>query len=317
LDRAAVDRVRAFNRIVAERIGALNDSFLGRDRPMGHSRVLWEVGAGGAELRELRSRLDLDSGYAARVLHALQSQGLIEISASEADGRVRNVRLTRAGRAERAELDRRSDEVARGFLAPLDQRQRAALLAAMADVERLLTASLVEIRVEDPRSADARWCIEQYFAELNSRFDAGFDPSRGITADPEELTPPVGELLLARLRGRPVGCGALKLHPDAPAELKRMWVAPQARGLGLGRRLRGILERHAAEAGARIVRLETNHTLKEAIHLYRTSGYREVRPFNDEPYAHHWFDKRLPRIDRRPRVARAKSPIRSGRAASS
>ncbi len=295
MDRAAVDAVRSFNRTVAQRIGALTDGFLGRDRPMGESRTLWEIGPDGAEVRELRSRLGLDSGYATRVLQSLRRQGLVTIAPSARDGRVRRVRLTRAGLKERAELDRRADDVALGFLKPLNQGQRSRLLAAVADVERLLTASMVEIAVEDPASPDARWCIGQYFEELNRRFSAGFDPTRGITAEPAELVPPNGELVVARLRGRPVGCGALKFHGRAPAELKRMWVAPSARGLGLGRRLLAVLESHAAEMGARAVHLETNRSLKEAIRLYRSSGYKEVAPFNDEPYAHHWFEKRLPR----------------------
>ncbi|HKW60319.1 MAG TPA: bifunctional helix-turn-helix transcriptional regulator/GNAT family N-acetyltransferase [Candidatus Dormibacteraeota bacterium] len=290
---AALQTVRSFNRTVAERIGALTDSFLGRDRPMGESRTLWEIGPEGAEVRELRSRLGLDSGYATRVLQSLRRQGLVTVEHSPADGRVRQVRLTPSGLAERAELDRRADRVALSFVEPLNEAQRLKLLAAIADVERLLTASMVEIAVEDPGSAGARWCIGQYFEELNRRFDAGFDPTRGITAEPEELRPPAGELLLARLRGRPVGCGALKFHRRAPAELKRMWVAPEARGLGLGRRLLSVLESHAAGAGARTVHLETNRALKEAIQLYRSAGYREVAPFNDEPYADHWFEKRL------------------------
>jgi GNAT superfamily N-acetyltransferase len=104
---------------------------------------------------------------------------------------------------------------------------------------------------------------------------------------------PSGLLLIARLRREPVGCGALKLHGDAPAELKRMWVAPPARGLGLGRRLLRALEQHAGQAGATVLHLETNRHLTEAIALYRSAGYREVDAFNDEPYAHHWFEKRL------------------------
>ncbi len=164
----------------------------------------------------------------------------------------------------------------------------------MAPAERSKSGAAMTLAVEDPSTPDALWCIEQYFAELNARFDTGFDPSLSISADARELTPPAGELLIARLDGRPVGCGALKLHPGEPAELKRMWVSPVARGLGLGRRLLWELERHALEAGARVVRLETNRTLTEAIQLYRTSGYREVPAFNDEPYAHHWFEKELP-----------------------
>jgi DNA-binding MarR family transcriptional regulator/GNAT superfamily N-acetyltransferase len=293
MDAGAVQQVRAFNRTIAERIGALTDGFLGRRRPMGESRTLWEIGLDGTAVRELRARLGLDSGYMSRVLRSLEQEGLITLETSPADGRVRYVLLTGAGRAERAELDRRADEVAWSFLEPLDTPQRERLVTAMTDVQRLLLASMVDVAIEDSTTRDARWCIGQYFSELNTRFEAGFDPAQSIPADAHELMPPRGALLIARLRGRPIGCGALKFHPGEPAELKRMWVAPDARGLGLGRRLLVELERHAKEAGTRVVRLETNRTLKEAIQMYRSSGYREVAAFNTEPYAHHWFEKRL------------------------
>ena len=293
MDESSIQRVRSFNRAVAERVGVFGDRFLGRDRPYGESRMLWEIGPDGIEIRELRSRLGLDSGYVSRVLRSLERQGLVTVEASPDDGRVRRARPTEAGLVERAELDRRSDEVAAGFLEPLSEGQRARLVAAMAEVERLLRASSVTLAVEDPAQPDARWCIEQYMAELNVRFEAGWDPSRSISADPHELTPPAGLLVIARLKEQPIGCGALKFHGDAPAELKRMWVSPAARGLGLGRRLLQELERLASAAGATIVRLETNGSLTEAIALYRSSGYQEVPAFNDEPYAHHWFEKRL------------------------
>ncbi len=289
----ALTQVRAFNRIVAERIGAIDDHFLGRGRPMGESRVLWEIGDQGAQVRELRARLGLDSGYVSRVLQSLAKQGLVQVRASAEDRRVRRVVLTAAGDKERQELDRRSDQVAERVLEPLSEGQRAKLVSAMAEVTRLLRASQMSIEAEDPTTRDARWCIQQYFAELNTRFDTGFDPRRSISADAHELTPPAGALLIARLQGRAIGCGALKFHGSEPAEIKRMWVSAEARGTGLGRRLLHALEDHARQAGARTVRLETNRTLEEAIHLYRTSGYREVQAFNDEPYAHHWFEKNL------------------------
>jgi DNA-binding MarR family transcriptional regulator/ribosomal protein S18 acetylase RimI-like enzyme len=292
-DAVAVQRVRAFNRAVAERIGALSDGFLGRGRPMGESRVLWEIGSEVAEVRALRARLGLDSGYASRVLRSLEQQGLITLETSPEDGRVRCARLTRAGRSERSELDRRSDAVAWGFLEPLSPSQRTRLVEAMSVVERLLEASLVRLEVEDPTTAEARWCMAQYFAELNARFETGFDPARSRPADVHELAMPRGLLLLARLREQPVGCGALKFHVGAPAELKRMWVAPHVRGLGLGRRLLSALEDHARAGRASVVRLETNRALTEAIALYRVSGYREVPAFNAERYAHHWFEKPL------------------------
>jgi DNA-binding MarR family transcriptional regulator/GNAT superfamily N-acetyltransferase len=278
---------------MTERIGVLNDHFLGRAHPLGEARLLWEIGPRGASVLELRRRLGLDSGYVSRLLRSLEGQDLIVVEASKSDGRVRHVRLTRAGLRERAVLDQRADAFADSLLEPLSESQRVKLAAAMSEVERLLIASMVKITLTDPDTPAARWCIEQYFDELAGRFEAGFDPARSISAEAQELTPPAGLLLLARLRDEPIGCGALKLHENAPGEIKRMWVAPRARGLGLGRRLLKELERHAEEMGVRVLHLETNQTLSEAIELYRHSGYQEVEAFNDEPYAHHWFEKRL------------------------
>jgi ribosomal protein S18 acetylase RimI-like enzyme len=195
--------------------------------------------------------------------------------------------------AERAVLDQRSDDLAASLLAPLSVSQRARLVAAMADVERLLTASMVEVAPIDPAHPDAQQCLRSYFAELDRRFDGGFDAARSTPVPAEELRPPAGLLLVASLRADPIGCGGLKLHANEPVEIKRMWVAESARGLGIGRRLLSELEHRAAEHGARVVRLETNKSLGEAISLYRSAGYVEVAPFNDEPYAHHWFEKQL------------------------
>jgi DNA-binding MarR family transcriptional regulator/GNAT superfamily N-acetyltransferase len=292
---AATRQVRSFNRSVTQRIGALQDEYLARGRPLGASRVLWEIGRDGTDLRALRARLDLDSGYLSRLVASLERDGLVTVEPGSRDRRVRTVRLTDAGRAERELLDQRSDELASSLLAPLSDDQRMRLVQAMDVVERLLTAGVVEVDVEDPASTAARFCIESYFAELDARFDAGFDPSQSISADVEELTEPAGLLLVARLRGEPIGCGALKLHGRDPAEIKRMWVAPTARGLGVGRRILGELETHARRRGVGLVRLETNRTLREAGGLYRSAGYVEVEAFNDEPYAHHWFEKRLER----------------------
>jgi DNA-binding MarR family transcriptional regulator/GNAT superfamily N-acetyltransferase len=291
MERAMIEAVRGFNRTVTQRIGALDDAFLARGRPLGQARLLWEIGPGGGDVRDLRARLDLDSGYLSRLLRALERDGLITVEASEADSRVRTARLTAAGRAERAELDRRSDQAAASLLGPLTSRQRGRLVSAMAEVERLLTASAIEVGGRDPRDPGARHCLRAYVGELADRFDGGFDPERSISAADHEMTPPAGLFLVATLHGEPVGCGALKFHPGAPAEIKRMWVASPVRGLGLGRRLLAELEARAAAHGARVLRLETNRALAEAVSLYRSAGYREVPPFNDEPYAHHWFEK--------------------------
>ena len=289
-----IGQVRSFNRTVTQRIGALSDRFLARDRPLGEARMLWEIGADGCEVRALRNRLDLDSGHASRLLRSLEEAGMVELAPSPSDRRIRLASLTRAGRAERKLLDQRSDELAESMLNPLDEARRERLVDAMRTVERLLTSAAVEIRPVDPNHPDARQCFRAYFAELDSRSDSGFDPDTGVSAEPHELTPPAGCLLIAYLHSEAVGCGAVKHHPGAPTEIKRMWVSPSARGLGLGRRLLVELEALAAESGARATRLETNRALVEAIALYRSAGYREVPAFNDEPFADHWFEKKLP-----------------------
>jgi len=292
MDEQMVSGVRSFNRVVTLRIGALDDAFLARSLPLGRARVLWEIGSDGVDVRALRARLELDSGYLSRLLRSLEGAGFVVVEQSSTDGRVRTARLTSRGAAERAELDRLSDEAARSLLQPLTSRQRDRLVNAMAEVQRLLTASAIRVSVCDPGHPGARACMRAYFDELSRRFDAGFDPGRSIPAGEADLRPPAGLLLLATLRGDPVGIGALKLHGEM-AEIKRMWVADSARGLGLGRRLLADLEARACAQGARLARLETNKALTEAIALYKSAGYAEVAAFNDEPYADHWFSKDL------------------------
>ena len=285
--------VRRFNRTVTEHIGVLADHYLGGGLTAAEARLLWEVGDVGSELRSLRARLDLDSGYLSRLLRALEGEGLVAVEPGATDRRVRTVRLTDAGRAERAVLDRESDALAESLLAPLGDGQRERLVEAMAVVERLLTAGLVAVAVEDPRSAAARFCLDAYAAELDATFEGGFDTARSRPVDPAALTPPRGLLLVARLHAEPIACGALKLPPGEPAEIKRLWVAPAARRLGVARRVLAELEARARQAGAEVVRLDTNRALRAATTLYRSAGYIEVPAFNDEPYAHHWFEKRL------------------------
>jgi DNA-binding MarR family transcriptional regulator len=292
-DHDDVVLVRRFNRTVTERIGLLEESFLGRDRPLGASRLLWEIGDSGADLQELRDRLGLDSGYVSRLVRRLEGEGLVAVDVDPSDRRRRRLRWTTAGRVECTELDRRSNQAASALLDGLPAKRRERLLTAIVEVEQSLRSTLVHLDIEDPRHPHVVSCFTRYEDELNARFDGGFDAGVSISANPEELTPPDGYCVVARLRGAPVGCGALKLHGTAPAELKRMWVDPASRGLGVGGRLLDRLEALARERGATVVHLETNRALTEAIAMYRAAGFVEVAPFNDEPYAHHWFEKTL------------------------
>ncbi|MET7552175.1 bifunctional helix-turn-helix transcriptional regulator/GNAT family N-acetyltransferase [Streptomyces sp. NPDC005500] len=293
MDAMQINQVRRFNRTVTERVGALHDHYLGRDRPIGEARLLWEISEQGKDVRRLRERLGLDSGYVSRLLRSLETEGLVTVQPQSQDRRVRTVQLTEAGRAERALLDNRSDELAGSLLEPLNAAQRSRLVAAMTEVDRLLTAATVTLDAVDPDHPDSEQCLRSYFAELQERFETGFDPVRSLLPDAGKLRPPHGLFLVARLHGKPVGCAGLKVPPGAPAEVKRMWVAPQARRLGLGRRFLAELEARAALHGHDVLRLDTNRALSAAIGLYHSYGFQEVTAFNDEPYAHCWFEKRI------------------------
>jgi len=290
---AAIQQIRSFNRLVTRRVGALDQSYLSRGRPLGEARLLFEIGLAGADARSLRGALDLDSGYLSRLLRALTAEGLVEVAKGQGDARVKRVALTAKGRAEVAAYDRLSDELARSILAPLAPPERERLLAAMAEVERLMRAGAVVIAREPADSADAAWCLEQYFAELARRFDEGFDPGKGAAAGAEAMNPPHGWFFLARLDGRPVGCGGLAPLGAQEGEVKRVWTAPDARGLGVARRIVAAIEATAREAGMTTLKLDTNRALKEAQALYRKLGFVETARYNDNPYADHWFEKRL------------------------
>jgi DNA-binding MarR family transcriptional regulator/GNAT superfamily N-acetyltransferase len=287
-----VARIRSFNRTVTRQIGALNGDYLGRHRSLGASRLLFEIGTEGIEIRELRARLALDSGYTSRLLRSLEAEGLVQTGSAPGDARVRHVALTRAGRKELAVLNRLSDEAAAARIEPLSPSQREALASAMETVERLLLSTEVRLEVRKPTSRDARYCLARYFEELADRFETGFDEGRSIPARAEEMTPPRGYFLVASVSGEPVGCGGIKCHATY-GEIKRMWVKPSSRGLGIGKRILHRLEELARERGLPVVRLETNKSLTEAQSLYRRMGYREIPAYNDEPYAHHWFEKPL------------------------
>jgi len=282
---ATVARVRRFNRTVTQRAGALEAGFLGLGRPLGAARVLWEIGPEGCEVRTLRSRLGLDSGYLSRLLRGLEADGFVTVAPARADRRRRVATLTAAGRTERAELDARSDAVAQAMIGSLSGAQQERLLEAMGVVERLLAAGEVELRTVDPEHPDARHCVAAYFAELDARSGGGFDPSTSRSVHPD--------LFLVAYRGEEaVGCGGVT-HHDGWSEIKRVWVADEARGLGLARRLMAALEADAVHRGATVARLDTNRHLTEAQTLYRSIGYVEIPPFNDEVFADHWFEKDL------------------------
>jgi GNAT superfamily N-acetyltransferase len=146
-----------------------------------------------------------------------------------------------------------------------------------------------------PAGADAaRLLMAEYMDEIERRLGAPFDRARYPDPAPAELEPPRGMLLVAFDGDDPVACGAVRrLGPDV-AEIKRMYVAPRARGRGLGRRLLGELERGAAGLGCRTVRLDTMAAMAEAGALYRSAGYEPIADYNGNPLAAVWMERALP-----------------------
>jgi DNA-binding MarR family transcriptional regulator/N-acetylglutamate synthase-like GNAT family acetyltransferase len=290
---AGTDVLRRFNRAWSQRVGLLEESYLGQGRSLGASRLLFEMGPRGASVLELRRRLGLDSGYLSRLLRGLEDERLVEVRPDPADQRRRVVVPTAKGRRAIARLDDRSEERALALVVPLGETQRRRLVDALATAERLIRAATCAVESVDVASDEAVAAVRRYFDELDERFPHGFDPGDALAADLEQMRPPRGDFLVLRAEGDVVACGGLQPHTRQVGEIKRMWVDPAWRGCGLAGRLLTALEDRARELGCRQVYLDTNATLTEAIALYERAGYRRIERYNDNPYAEAWFAKGL------------------------
>ena len=148
-------------------------------------------------------------------------------------------------------------------------------------------------RTVDAGSTEAGWALAQYFGELEQRFVGGFNTSDALAEAASSFNAPCGLFVVAEIGGKVVGCGAVQWIDGTTAEIKRMWVDAGRRGIGLGARLLGHLEAEVRSSGRSRVVLDTNETLSEAISMYRALGYFATERYNDNPYAHHWFEKTL------------------------
>ncbi|HEY6359327.1 MAG TPA: helix-turn-helix domain-containing GNAT family N-acetyltransferase, partial [Vicinamibacterales bacterium] len=233
--------------------------------------------------------LDLDSGLISRLLRGLEEEGLIRTAPHPDDARRRVAKLTAAGRREFQAYETLSNSRAETLLARHSRPE--ALLAAMDIVASVLGRGRIAIEEIDPRSDDARYCLGEYYAELARRFENGFDVSLSRDPEADDMIRPRGAFLVAMSDGLPIGCVGLK--GSQIGEIKRLWVAPLARGLGVGRRLMEAAENAARHLSVKTLRLDTNRTLPEALQLYRSTGWSEIGRFNDDPYPDFFFEKHL------------------------
>ncbi|NEE03141.1 bifunctional helix-turn-helix transcriptional regulator/GNAT family N-acetyltransferase [Phytoactinopolyspora halotolerans] len=289
-DRA--ERLREFNRYYTQRVGILSDRYLGQNRPLSEARVLFEIGQG-VDLRDLRVRLGLDSGFLSRLIRSLERQGLVAVGPSPDDGRVRVATLTDDGRRELDDLNERATGLANRLLSGLPAAQQEQLVSATDRARHLLRLSAIEVGAVDPSSEAARRCLSAFADELRQRFPEGFDDADLVSA--RELSGDAGALLVATEDGEARGCVAVRVIEPDVGEIRHMWVHPGARGIGLGRRLLHEIEVHAAGMDLRVLRLATHGVLDEAIALYRSAGYAAIDQYGPTPHAQHWFEKHLGR----------------------
>jgi DNA-binding MarR family transcriptional regulator/GNAT superfamily N-acetyltransferase len=288
----AIARLRRFNRVVTREIGALDTSYLGLGRPLGAARVLQLVKPEGTDVAELRRRLDLDTGLLSRILRSLENEGLVAVAPDPADRRRRIASLTPAGLAEWQVYDALGYAKAQTVLDHAGSR-RDAVIAAMDLIATVMLKNDVQIRDADPLDPAATSSVAAYYQLLTETVP-------GITAemlalplpDAERYRSPDGAFLIAWSEDLPIGCVSLRRLGPKLAEVKRLWVHPDARGQGLGLRLMRAIEARARDLGYAHANLDSNTVLAPAISLYRSDGWTEIAPYTSAP-ANIWMTKRL------------------------
>lgn len=288
----ALARIRRLNRAVTRETGALDTSYLGRGRPLGAARVLHLCTPTGSDVAQIRAALDLDSGLLSRLLRSLEAEGLVETRTSPADRRCRIACLTPQGQAERAAYERLNDDLAARLLSRAP-RLRSEILAAVDLIANILNADHIQITRADPDDPEVQSSLAAYAAFLTATIpDEGPDPIPLPLQDADSFRPPLGAVLLARSDGLTLGTVSLRTLSPGLGEVKRLYIAPSARGLGLARRLMRAVEDEARALGQRRLNLDTNGTLTTALALYRAEGWQPCAPYSAFP-ATHWFTKAL------------------------
>lgn len=292
MSEQATARIRRFNRAVTREVGALDTSYLGRGRPLGAARVLHLCSAEGTDVAQIREALALDSGLLSRLLRGLESEGLVETRTDPADRRRRVACLTPRGQAERAEYERLNEDLAASLLSRAP-RLRDEILAAVDLIANILNADQIRIARADPDDPEVISALSAYAAYLTATIpEEGPNPIPLPLPDAASFRPPQGVILLARSDGLTLGTVSLRTLSPGLGEVKRLYIAPSARGLGLARRLMRAIEDEARSLGLRRLNLDTNGTLTRALALYRSEGWQPCEPYSGFP-ATHWFTKAL------------------------
>jgi DNA-binding MarR family transcriptional regulator len=275
-----ISEVRAFNRDYTRRIGVLGQGMLDSPYSLTEARVFYEIEhRPGITASTLAADLGLDAGYLSRIIRGFESRGLLRRERDKLDARSQYLRLTAAGRRAYRPLERGSQEQVRAMLAALDEPQRTEVVSAMTNIrEAFAPPSSGALRLRHPAPGDLGWVVERH-AVLYARefgWGEGFEGlCAGIVADFARAPDPArARCWIATLGGRRLGCVFVARDDDTTARLRLLLVEPQARGLGLGRRLVAQCLAFARAAGYQRMVLWTHANLTAARQLYAQAGFR-------------------------------------------
>ncbi|MFL6791819.1 MAG: GNAT family N-acetyltransferase [Bradyrhizobium sp.] len=277
--------VRGFSRFYTRKLGIIEPKLLDSPWTLQEARIIYEI----AERKtctatDLSFALSLDAGFLSRTLRDLQERQIVARTPSKADRRATELTLTAKGRSAFAELDARSRDVVATLLGRLDDRDRAAVVNAMATIEQTLEPPAnapASFLLRSHRPGDIGWVVSRHgalyaqefgwdisfealVAEIAAQFVKSYDASRE-------------HCWMAEIGGEPVGSIFLVKASDEAAKLRLLLVEQKARGLGIGRALTEQCIRFARDAGYKSITLWTQSILVAARGIYQRAGFRLVQ----------------------------------------